>query len=296
VWLACCAAFLAAATPSQTIFRILDEQIPASPPLGSILAAVDVDLDGEVDFVTANSVYLNDGNLGFTVGSATPYGAGANLAGERVGAGGDLNGDGFPDIVVGAGWWGAVWLNNGAGGFPTSIPLPTPPPNTLPPYPNLEAVVLGDVDQDGDLDVFVTYSGYGTWFFQGPMPVQPHLLLNNGAGVLTDVTTSRLPAFSPLANGADMQDFDGDGDLDILIWRSTGATPWGPTSPPATTLLLRNNGAGFFGAPIAVPDPGVPANVAVGDFNGDGYPDLAVANIYPGTVTILLNAADWNRP
>src|SRR5207302_9191143 len=37
-----------------------------------------------------------------------------------------------------------------------------------------------------------------------------------------------------------------------------------------------------------------PTSVVVGDFNGDGFPDLALTNkVIPGAVTVLLNAADW---
>jgi hypothetical protein len=37
-----------------------------------------------------------------------------------------------------------------------------------------------------------------------------------------------------------------------------------------------------------------PAQLAVGDFNGDGAPDIAVANLHRGTVTILLNTGSGN--
>src|SRR5262249_31426690 len=54
-------------------------------------------------------------------------------------------------------------------------------------------------------------------------------------------------------------------------------------------------GTGFFtGAPdVAV---GSPSSVAVGDFNGDGKPDLAVANRGSNTVTVLLNSVPAPPP
>ena len=50
---------------------------------------------------------------------------------------------------------------------------------------------------------------------------------------------------------------------------------------PRATLTARDFSAG-----------GLPRSVAVGDFNGDGFPDLAVANYNPGTVSVLLGKRD----
>jgi hypothetical protein len=50
------------------------------------------------------------------------------------------------------------------------------------------------------------------------------------------------------------------------------------------------NGNGTFQAPQRYSAGGV-RNLAVADFNGDGFPDIATPNVY--TVTILLNAASW---
>ena len=58
------------------------------------------------------------------------------------------------------------------------------------------------------------------------------------------------------------------------------------------TILL-GNGDGTFTATAASPATGnAPVSVAVGDFNGDGKADLAVANYQDGTVTILLGNGD----
>ena len=90
------------------------------------------------------------------------------------------------------------------------------------------------------------------------------------------------------ADGGEMSvavgDFNGDGNLDLAV----------ADSYTGTVTLLKGDGAGNFtpfpGSPVAVgsgPYSG-PFSVAVGDFNGDGNLDLAVANFGDGTVAILL--------
>ena len=53
--------------------------------------------------------------------------------------------------------------------------------------------------------------------------------------------------------------------------------------------VLLNGGGGTFGPQSSYAAGTHPSAVAVGDFNGDGKPDLAVANKNDGTVSVLLN-------
>jgi hypothetical protein len=53
------------------------------------------------------------------------------------------------------------------------------------------------------------------------------------------------------------------------------------------------NGDGSFQPKHDYPAGPGPQSVAVGDFNGDGFPDLAVSNYGSHTVSVLVNAADW---
>src|SRR5207249_1006621 len=83
-------------------------------------------------------------------------------------------------------------------------------------------------------------------------------------------------------------DFNGDGNTDLAVanFRTNDVT-----------ILLGSGSGGFTeaaGSPIAA--AARPFAVAVGDFNGDGKPDLAVANDSSGIVTILLNTCNDGPP
>jgi hypothetical protein len=81
-------------------------------------------------------------------------------------------------------------------------------------------------------------------------------------------------------------DFNGDGKLDLAV------ADYGYYGNGQTVSVLLGNGDGTFQAAQSFPAGTAPNSVAVGDFNGDGKPDLAVANLYSGTVSVLLGNGD----
>jgi hypothetical protein len=135
---------------------------------------------------------------------------------------------------------------------------------------NPRSVAVGDLNGDGILDLAVADQGSN----------RVSILLGKGDGTFQAAQNYSLN-FSPQALA--VGDFNGDGKLDLAVLDGSEVS------------VLLGKGDGTFQAVLSYAVGFNPLSVVVGDFNGDGFPDLAVANsIYPaGTVTILLNAADW---
>jgi enediyne biosynthesis protein E4 len=145
---------------------------------------------------------------------------------------------------------------------------------------------VGDYDGDGDLDLFVTSFGPETLF------------RNNGDATFTDVTEAAGVSDDLWSTSAAFVDYDRDGRLDLFVanyvdftlagnrhcFDSVGAPDY--CSPrvyrPVPDRLYRNLGNGRFAnatepAGLTRAD-GAGLGVSVGDYNGDGWPDIYVAN------------------
>jgi hypothetical protein len=156
-----------------------------------------------------------------------------------------------------------------------------------------QGVCIGDYDNDGFDDIFVTYWG------------QNVLYHNNGDGTFTDVTEKAglLTKGTHWGSGCAFFDYDGDGRLDLFVNNyinldlktaplpGTGACVFqglpincGPQGLPRTkSYLFHNNGDGFFSDVTEQSGIGkAPASyglgVLVADFDNDGRPDIYVAN------------------
>lgn len=145
-------------------------------------------------------------------------------------------------------------------------------------------VALGDIDNDGDTDVYVTNFG------------RDSLYLNLGNGRFLDVTESAGVGVQGWSCSATFLDYDRDGFLDLYVTRYIELNPsvncfdaagrrdyCGPKAmPPVADVLLHNNGDGTF--TDVSKEAGITTVSAAGlgvvaeDFNEDGWIDIYVAN------------------
>lgn len=222
----------------------------------------DVDRDGDLDaLLGSNEAYhllLNDGSgrFGDESFSRLPW---EGLGGQRVNdvALADVDQDGDLDALVAGHLNGSRLLINDGRGYFSGAPSQAPVLR----YTNYAAVDCGDLDGDGDLDLYLTSSI--------PFASYPHgldqVLINDGTGTFQlDPTATPSTAF--FASDVTLTDVDNDGALDAFVTRYAGAM-----------LLLNDGGGRFREAPTAVADGGLPAKqVTAADFDADGDPDMLV--------------------
>jgi FG-GAP-like repeat len=171
---------------------------------------------------------------------------------------GDFNGDGRLDLAGAGGPAAKVRLNNGAGAFGELVEYPVGGGNS-------QDLAAGDFNGDGRVDLVLTINN---------PEIGVSLLKGNGDG------TFAAPVNFPNTSGFDSPavaavDLNNDGKLDIVIAHDIACY----TAPCVTTDLISvmiGNGDGTFRPSREIPVGRGMSEIAVGDYNRDGFKDLAI--------------------
>lgn len=256
--------------------------IAGTQPYGQALG--DLDGDGKADLVVANygtstfSVFRN-------IGSPGPVSSGLFAAPLSFATGtnpyhvtlADLDGDGKLDAAVSNYNGGSISvLRNTSTG--TTISFAPKVDFTVGTNPDF--IRSADIDDDGKLDLGVTnYGGNTISLFRNIS--NPGTLTTASFAPRVDIASLSFPA------GLAFSDVDADGKIDMAV------TNYINTS----VSLYRNIGSvgtittGTFEARVNFATQAGPGSVAIGDFDADGKPDLAVTNFNNNSISVLKNTA-----
>ncbi|MBI1225566.1 MAG: T9SS type A sorting domain-containing protein [Bacteroidetes bacterium] len=222
----------------------------------------DVDMDGWLDIYLArlgmeNILYHNNGNGTFSNITIISGASDPSISMGAVFV--DYDNDGDPDLYLthDANIPNILYRNNGNGTFSNVSVISGA---------NIAAmgmgVDVGDVNNDGWLDIYITNLGANT------------LLLNNGNGSFTDISQTAGVGDTGMGWGCSFFDFDNDGWQDIYVANDGYFSP-------KPNLLYRNNGNNTFSVVSAdSPLQSMEAGYGFGcfDFDNDGRIDILLAN------------------
>ncbi|MEZ4684645.1 MAG: T9SS type A sorting domain-containing protein [Bacteroidia bacterium] len=175
----------------------------------------------------------------------------------------DVDGDGDLDLFEANENGNLLFIQDSSGNFTNESNA------RLPQNSNIESrkVSFGDVDNDGDLDIFLS----NVEFITGK-DRHNKLWINDGKGFFTDRSRVQLPFDNDHTIDAIFEDVDLDGDLDIVVANVFGGN----------IKLYENDGSGrFFDATTAVLGQQFfrdALGVIAADLNGDGLRDLYICD------------------
>ena len=279
-------------SPEVPLALWTDASWPGGLPLGVNygISFGDYDADGHPDLFVLDSEELWRNVDGQTWQLAADLNPVLTFENFRYGSSfGDYDRDGLPDIGceprANIGWCFHLLKNLGSG--PNFIDV-APDPNIVSFQPcgaNTETICWGDVDGDGELDMFLPNYAQtgGNYFFHNQGPTGPsgeHQLVEKAVavGVKNNGSTSR-------PEGTMLVDIDQDGDLD---WYSNGLMYQNRSSPGAPQYKALLAGASGIVHPTILDE-----GAMLFDHDRDGDPDLVVAYIAPSIgVTLYENRGD----
>ncbi|HUV37937.1 MAG TPA: FG-GAP-like repeat-containing protein, partial [Patescibacteria group bacterium] len=239
------------------LFEDAPAWVPESGYFARSVVFGDMDGDGDLDIVCARgymiSLFSNVG--GDSVFAANPASSMETTGGMMSVDLGDVDGDGDLDVVYGL---GESSYDRGSGLCLNDSGMLQPMPAWSVTLEGTNAVALADVDGDGDLDLACGNND------------APNTLYLNTGGVLS-ATPDWISASIEFTTSVVLVDVDLDGDLDLV-----SGHPYCNEHGPA---LYRNDSGTLTASPSwSLEECEYTMDIAVGDIDGDGYPDLVCGN------------------
>jgi len=268
------------------VFEVIEDEFIPPPPLlfsftpqpleleGILRGAVDMDGDHLDDIIAVENSAVNisiQGTLGLSAVSLSTPNAAYSPSWSL--AAGDIDGNGWNDLVYGGGSGASVMLRADDGlSFDQQI--------TSDFYLFSQRSNMVDIDNDGNLDVFVCHD------------VEPNTYFMNDGDTLEFIQGGLGDDENGGNYGSIWTDYDNDGDVDMFIAKCRGGE-----NVIKINEMHRNNGDGTYtevGEEIGLADPVQTWSSAWGDYDNDGDMDVFVgaSSFADGSHKMMVNNGD----